>query len=36
MKPKLIKTQKEYKSALLRIEKLMDSKPRRGGTDEMG
>jgi HTH-type transcriptional regulator / antitoxin HigA len=35
MKLKLIKTQKEYKVALKRIEKLMDAKPRTPQGDEL-
>lgn len=35
MKPKLIKTQKEYRAALQRIEKLMDAKPRTPQGDEL-
>jgi HTH-type transcriptional regulator / antitoxin HigA len=35
MKPKLIKTQKEYKAALRRIEKLMNAKPRTPQGDEL-
>ena len=35
MKPKLIKTQKEYREALKRIEKLMDAKPRTPQGNEL-
>ncbi len=35
MKPKLIKTRKEYREALKRIEKLMDAKPRTPQGDEL-
>jgi HTH-type transcriptional regulator/antitoxin HigA len=35
MRPKLIKTQKEYKAALKRIEKLMEAKPRTPQGDEL-
>jgi HTH-type transcriptional regulator/antitoxin HigA len=35
MKPKLIKTRKEYKEALKRIEKLMDARPRTAQGDEL-
>lgn len=35
MKPKLIKTQKEYRAALQRIENLMDAKPRTSQGDEL-
>jgi HTH-type transcriptional regulator / antitoxin HigA len=35
MKTKLIKTQKEYKAALQRIEKLMDAKLRTPQGDEL-
>jgi HTH-type transcriptional regulator/antitoxin HigA len=35
MKTKLIKTQKEYREALKRIEKLMDAKPRTPQGDEL-
>ena len=35
MKPKLIKTRKEYRDALKRIEKLMDAKPRTPQGDEL-
>jgi HTH-type transcriptional regulator/antitoxin HigA len=35
MKPKLIKTEKEYQAALKRIEKLMDAKPQTHHGDEL-
>jgi HTH-type transcriptional regulator/antitoxin HigA len=35
MKPKLIKTRKEYKEFLKRIEKLMDAKPRTSQGEEL-
>jgi HTH-type transcriptional regulator/antitoxin HigA len=35
MKTKLIKTRKEYKEALKRIEKIMDAKPRTPQGDEL-
>lgn len=35
MKPKLIKTRKEYKEALKRIEKLMDARPHTAQGDEL-
>lgn len=35
MKPKLIKTEKEYQATLKRIEKLMDAKPRTPQGDEL-
>ena len=35
MKPKLLKTQKEYREALKRIDKLMDAKPRTPQGDEL-
>jgi HTH-type transcriptional regulator / antitoxin HigA len=35
MKTKLIKTQKEYREALKRIEKLMDAKPHTTQGDEL-
>jgi HTH-type transcriptional regulator / antitoxin HigA len=35
MKPKLIKSEKEYQATLKRIEKLMDAKPRTPQGDEL-
>lgn len=35
MKPKVIKTSKDYAAALARIEKLMDAKPRSPQGDEL-
>ncbi|MGA2061738.1 MAG: hypothetical protein ABSG67_14730 [Thermoguttaceae bacterium] len=35
MKTKLIKTQKEYRATLKRIEKIMDAKPRTPQGDEL-
>ncbi len=35
MKPKIIKTRKEYEAALARVEKLMDAKPRSSEEDDL-